>query len=145
MAGELEHRKLEEWQCQILRTRGPRTSRSPLTFAQRSKAVGCVPGTGCRPRENMRAATELRSVRIAKRSPCCGRKGFLATYKRHGTVVLVPPEKPQSPEYIELSQRLDRIEANCCRAGAAHGAVRTGPGRGRLNPWAAGTVSLLSR
>lgn len=38
-------------------------------------------------------------------------EGFLATYKRHGTVVLVPPEKPKSPEYIELSQRLDRIEA----------------------------------
>ncbi len=38
-------------------------------------------------------------------------EGFLATYKRHGTVVLVPPERPRSPEYIELSQRLDRIEA----------------------------------
>ncbi len=37
-------------------------------------------------------------------------EGFLATYKRHGTVVLVPPERPRSPEYIELSQRLDRIE-----------------------------------
>ncbi len=39
-------------------------------------------------------------------------EGFLATYKRHGTVVLVPPERPRSPEYIELSQRLDRIEAS---------------------------------
>jgi DNA-binding GntR family transcriptional regulator len=38
-------------------------------------------------------------------------EGFLATYKRHGTVVLLPPERPRSAEYIELSQRLDRIEA----------------------------------
>jgi DNA-binding GntR family transcriptional regulator len=38
-------------------------------------------------------------------------EGLLATYKRHGTVVLVPPEQPRSAEYIELSQRLDRIEA----------------------------------
>jgi GntR family transcriptional regulator len=38
-------------------------------------------------------------------------EGFLATYKRHGTVVLLPPERPRSPEYTELSQRLDQIEA----------------------------------
>jgi DNA-binding transcriptional regulator YhcF (GntR family)/8-oxo-dGTP pyrophosphatase MutT (NUDIX family) len=37
-------------------------------------------------------------------------EGFLATYKRHGTVVLVPPERPRSPEYTELSARLDRVE-----------------------------------
>jgi DNA-binding transcriptional regulator YhcF (GntR family)/8-oxo-dGTP pyrophosphatase MutT (NUDIX family) len=37
-------------------------------------------------------------------------EGLLATYKRHGTVVLVPPEQPRSPEYTELSARLDRIE-----------------------------------
>jgi 8-oxo-dGTP pyrophosphatase MutT (NUDIX family)/DNA-binding transcriptional regulator YhcF (GntR family) len=37
-------------------------------------------------------------------------EGFLATYKRHGTVVLVPPEQPRSPEYTELSSRLDRVE-----------------------------------
>ena len=36
---------------------------------------------------------------------------LLATYKRHGTVVLLPPERPRSPEYLELSERLDRIEA----------------------------------
>lgn len=38
-------------------------------------------------------------------------EGLLGTYKRHGTVVLVPPEQPRSAEYIELSQRLDQIEA----------------------------------
>jgi DNA-binding transcriptional regulator YhcF (GntR family)/8-oxo-dGTP pyrophosphatase MutT (NUDIX family) len=37
-------------------------------------------------------------------------EGLLSTYKRHGTVVLVPPEQPRSPEYTELSQRLDRVE-----------------------------------
>jgi 8-oxo-dGTP pyrophosphatase MutT (NUDIX family)/DNA-binding transcriptional regulator YhcF (GntR family) len=37
-------------------------------------------------------------------------EGFLATYKRHGTVVLVPPERPRSPEYTELSGRLDQVE-----------------------------------
>jgi 8-oxo-dGTP pyrophosphatase MutT (NUDIX family)/DNA-binding transcriptional regulator YhcF (GntR family) len=37
-------------------------------------------------------------------------EGLVATYKRHGTVVLVPPEQPRSPEYTELSARLDRIE-----------------------------------
>jgi 8-oxo-dGTP pyrophosphatase MutT (NUDIX family)/DNA-binding transcriptional regulator YhcF (GntR family) len=37
-------------------------------------------------------------------------EGLLATYKRHGTVVLVPPERPRSPEYAELSARLDRVE-----------------------------------
>src|SRR5580700_6149307 len=36
-------------------------------------------------------------------------EGLLSTYKRHGTVVLVPPEQPRSPEYTELSQRLDRV------------------------------------
>lgn len=39
-------------------------------------------------------------------------EGVIATYKRHGTVVLVPPEHPRSEEYIELSQRLDRLEAS---------------------------------
>jgi 8-oxo-dGTP pyrophosphatase MutT (NUDIX family)/DNA-binding transcriptional regulator YhcF (GntR family) len=37
-------------------------------------------------------------------------EGLLATYKRHGTVVLIPPEKPRSPEYTELSARLGRVE-----------------------------------
>src|SRR5580704_18658346 len=37
-------------------------------------------------------------------------EGLLATYKRHGTVVLVPPERPLSPEYAEPSARLDRVE-----------------------------------
>jgi 8-oxo-dGTP diphosphatase len=37
-------------------------------------------------------------------------EGLLATYKRHGTVVLIPPERPRSPEYTELSARLDRVE-----------------------------------
>jgi DNA-binding GntR family transcriptional regulator len=36
-------------------------------------------------------------------------EGWLATHKRHGTVVLRPEESP-SPEYVELSQRLDEIE-----------------------------------
>jgi len=37
-------------------------------------------------------------------------EGLVSTYKRHGTVVLVPPEQPRSPEYTELSARLDRVE-----------------------------------
>jgi 8-oxo-dGTP pyrophosphatase MutT (NUDIX family)/DNA-binding transcriptional regulator YhcF (GntR family) len=37
-------------------------------------------------------------------------EGLLATYKRHGTVILVPPERPRSPEYTELSARLDHVE-----------------------------------
>jgi DNA-binding FadR family transcriptional regulator len=36
-------------------------------------------------------------------------EGWLATHKRHGTVVLRPEESP-SPEYVELSERLDKIE-----------------------------------
>jgi DNA-binding GntR family transcriptional regulator len=36
-------------------------------------------------------------------------EGRLATHKRHGTVVLRPEERP-SPEYVELSERLDQIE-----------------------------------
>jgi len=36
-------------------------------------------------------------------------QGWLATQKRHGTVVLRPEATP-SPEFIELSQRLDQIE-----------------------------------
>jgi len=37
-------------------------------------------------------------------------EGLVATYRRHGTVVLIPPEQPRSAEYTELSQRLDRVE-----------------------------------
>jgi len=36
-------------------------------------------------------------------------EGWLATHKRHGTVVVRPEESP-SPEYVELSGRLDQIE-----------------------------------
>jgi len=36
-------------------------------------------------------------------------QGWLATQKRHGTVVLRPEATP-SPEFVELSQRLDQIE-----------------------------------
>ena len=36
-------------------------------------------------------------------------QGWLATQKRHGTVVLRPEVTP-SPEFTELSQRLDQIE-----------------------------------
>jgi len=36
-------------------------------------------------------------------------QGWLATQKRHGTVVLRPEATP-SPEFMELSQRLDQIE-----------------------------------
>src|SRR5215470_14882043 len=39
------------------------------------------------------------------------REGWLATHKRHGTVVLRPTESP-SPEYVELSRRLDQIETH---------------------------------
>lgn len=37
------------------------------------------------------------------------REGWLATHRRHGTVVLRPEEEP-SPEYVELSERLGQIE-----------------------------------
>src|SRR5215467_9236672 len=36
-------------------------------------------------------------------------EGRLATHKRHGTVVVRLEESP-SPEYVELSERLDQIE-----------------------------------
>jgi DNA-binding GntR family transcriptional regulator len=36
-------------------------------------------------------------------------EGRLTTHKRHGTVVVRPEESP-SPEYVELSERLDQIE-----------------------------------
>ena len=60
-------------------------------------------------------------------------EGFLATYKRHGTVVLVPPEQPRSPEYTELSSRLDRVEeavaelARLIRARAPGGGTQPEP------------------
>jgi DNA-binding transcriptional regulator YhcF (GntR family) len=38
-------------------------------------------------------------------------EGWLATHKRHGTVVVRPDQSP-SPEYVELSERLDQIERN---------------------------------
>ena len=50
-------------------------------------------------------------------------EGFLATYKRHGTVVLLPPERPRSPEYTELSQRLDQIEATVAELARLMGAA----------------------
>ncbi len=44
-------------------------------------------------------------------------EGFLATYKRHGTVVLVPPERPRSAEYTELSARIDHVEETVAELG----------------------------
>jgi DNA-binding GntR family transcriptional regulator len=53
-------------------------------------------------------------------------EGWLATHKRHGTVVLRPDESP-SPEYVELSDRLDQIERHISQLARQVNQIGKGP------------------
>jgi DNA-binding GntR family transcriptional regulator len=53
-------------------------------------------------------------------------EGRLATHKRHGTVVLRPEERP-SPEYVELSGRLDQIERHVSQLARQIGQISKSP------------------
>lgn len=53
-------------------------------------------------------------------------EGRLATHKRHGTVVLRPQERP-SPEYVELSERLDQIERHVSQLARQIGQISKNP------------------
>jgi DNA-binding GntR family transcriptional regulator len=53
-------------------------------------------------------------------------EGWLATHKRHGTVVLRPDESP-SPEYVELSGRLDQIEQHISHLARQVGQIGKSP------------------
>jgi DNA-binding transcriptional regulator YhcF (GntR family) len=53
-------------------------------------------------------------------------EGWLATHKRHGTVVLRPEQSP-SPEYVELSERLDEIEHHISQLARRVGQVGKSP------------------
>ena len=53
-------------------------------------------------------------------------EGRLATHKRHGTVVLRPQERP-SPEYVELSGRLDQIERHVSQLARQIGQISKSP------------------
>ena len=59
-------------------------------------------------------------------------EGWLATHKRHGTVVLRPEESP-SAEYVELSQRLDEIEKHVSQLARQVG--RPSPAQHTPAPW----------
>lgn len=52
-------------------------------------------------------------------------EGWLATQKRHGTVVLRPEESP-SPEFLELSGRLDQIESQVSQLARHVGEIGAG-------------------
>jgi DNA-binding GntR family transcriptional regulator len=52
-------------------------------------------------------------------------EGWLTTHKRHGTVVVRPVESP-SPEFVELSGRLDQIESQVSRLARQVGHTETG-------------------
>jgi DNA-binding GntR family transcriptional regulator len=54
------------------------------------------------------------------------REGWLATHKRHGTVVVRPEESP-SPEYVELNERLDQIEKHVSQLARQVGQISKGP------------------
>jgi DNA-binding transcriptional regulator YhcF (GntR family) len=54
------------------------------------------------------------------------REGWLVTHKRHGSVVVRPEERP-SPEYVELSERLDQIEKNVSQLARQVGRISKGP------------------
>ena len=54
------------------------------------------------------------------------REGWLATHKRHGTVVVRPEESP-SPEYVELTERLDQIEEHVSQLTRQVGQISKGP------------------
>ena len=105
----LEHRKLDQWQCQIPATRGRPTSRSPPTCARPSRRAACSQATGCPPNGNTPPATASRSAPTGRPSPCprgrIPRDLQAARQCRPG-----PPVQPRSPEYTELSARLDRVE-----------------------------------
>lgn len=66
-------------------------------------------------------------------------EGWLATHKRHGTVVLQPEESP-SPEYVELSERLDQIESNVSKLARQVGQISESPA-----PQDAGLVQRLDQ
>ena len=53
-------------------------------------------------------------------------EGWLATHKRHGTVVLRPDQSP-SPEYVELSERLDQIERHVSQLAKQIGQISKSP------------------
>ncbi len=53
-------------------------------------------------------------------------QGWLTTHKRHGTVVVRPEESP-SPEYAELSQRLDQIEKHVSQLARQVGQISKSP------------------
>jgi DNA-binding GntR family transcriptional regulator len=53
-------------------------------------------------------------------------EGWLATHKRHGTVVLRPDVSP-SPEYVELSDRLDQIERHISQLARQVNQIGQGP------------------
>src|SRR5690349_200478 len=53
-------------------------------------------------------------------------EGRLATHKRHGTVVLRPQGRP-SPEYVELSERLDQIERHVSQLARQIGQLSKSP------------------
>ena len=65
--------------------------------------------------------------------------GWLATHKRHGTVVLRPDERP-SAEYVELSQRLDEIERHVSQLARQVGRIGKEPA-----PKAAGPTGRLAQ
>jgi GntR family transcriptional regulator len=52
-------------------------------------------------------------------------EGWLTTHKRHGTVVVRPEESP-SPEFVELSGRLDQIESQVNRLARQVGRIGSG-------------------
>jgi DNA-binding FadR family transcriptional regulator len=54
------------------------------------------------------------------------REGWLATHKRHGTVVVRPEESP-SREYVELNERLDQIEKHVSQLARQVGQMGKGP------------------
>src|SRR5215472_272066 len=54
------------------------------------------------------------------------REGWLATHKRHGTVVVRPEEGP-SREYVELNERLDQIEEHVSQLARQVGQMGRGP------------------
>ena len=66
-------------------------------------------------------------------------EGWLATHKRHGTVVLRPEESP-SAEYVELSQRLDEIEKHVSQLARQVGRIGKEPA-----PKAAGPTGRLAQ
>jgi DNA-binding transcriptional regulator YhcF (GntR family) len=67
-------------------------------------------------------------------------EGWLATHKRHGTVVVRPDESP-SPEYAELSERLDQIERHMSQL--ARQVDQIGKGPAQEGPGLAGRLAQI--